>query len=230
MAGNDQVDPRIDAFQYVDQRPGHAGAAFVVIADLGVESLVDRDDNRVHILRFEFGDRTIDRLGLVAEGQAGDPARRYQRRRFLERQPDHPDRNFALAFAEGADAVGGKQRRAVGHDHIGGEEREIGACILLDRARFAHGVLLAAAFVDALELAPTAVEFVIAHRVEIEPEPVHRADRRLVEEDRGHQRTAADQIARRDHQRMFVLGARLGHRTGEIGGPGGEHAALGPVL
>ena len=170
MARNNQVDTRIDPGEDIEQRTRNAAAAFVVEADLGVESLMDRDHRGIDAFGLECFDRAIDRVGFVAETQARHPAGRHQRWSVLQRQPDDPDRQFACGRIEAFDRVGREQRAAIGHHHIGGQECEVRAAeIGFDRTGFAQAVLLAAAFLDAFKLAPATVEFMVANGVEIEP-------------------------------------------------------------
>ena len=70
------------------------------------------------------------------------------------------------------------------------------------------GVPGAAAILHAQQLGPAAIEFVIADRVEIEPDQVHRQDGRLVEEAGRDERRGADQVAGRDGETVGMAGAQ----------------------
>ena len=226
MAREDQIHARIDLLENVDQRPGDPAAAFVVEADIGVQALMDRDHDRIRALFFQQRHGAVDRRRLVAEGQPVDPAGRHQRGGFLQRQADHADLYLARGGLERLDSIGGEQRAAILHRDVRGEEGEVRAGkIGLDRARIAQGQLLAAAILHALEFAPALVEFVVADRVEIQPDAVHRADRRLVEEQRGDQRARPDQVAGCDHHRVFVLRAHRIDRSGQPGRAAGLRLA-----
>ena len=67
-----------------------------------------------------------------------------------------------------------KDRRAVACDDVGGEVAEARPGERLDRTRVAAGKLRAAARLHPLQLVAASVEFVIADRIEFEPEQVHR--------------------------------------------------------
>jgi hypothetical protein len=60
---------------------------------------------------------------------------------------------------------------------------------------------VAAAVAHALELVDALVELVVAHGVHVEAEDVHRLDRRLVLEERRHERARADEVAAGDRER-----------------------------
>ena len=67
---------------------------------------------------------------------------------------------------------------------------------------------MAAAVLHAQQLIHALVELVVADAVVVELHEVERLDRRLVVEERRQQRRRADQVARRDEERVRVLGAR----------------------
>ena len=86
----------------------------------------------------------------------------------------------------------------------------------LDLAGLARGVLNAPARLLAQQLVGPRIELVIAHRVEIEADAVHRLDRRFVEIERRDQRRSADHVTRRDGQMVRILGADRVDRAGQI--------------
>ena len=85
-----------------------------------------------------------------------------------------PTLHRGAALAEAADRIGGEQGRAVRGRHVGGEEAGIARRERLDRAGLARRVLRAAALLHAQQLGPAAVELVVADRVEVDPDQVHR--------------------------------------------------------
>jgi hypothetical protein len=82
---------------------------------------------------------------------------------------------------------------------------------------------VATAVLHAQQLVLTFVEFVVAHRVEVEPEQVHRLDRRLVVEERGIERAAADQVASRHHHAVRRLVAQAAHESRHVIDPARRH-------
>src|SRR3954470_4328049 len=74
-----------------------------------------------------------------------------------------------------------KDGRSVGLNDIGRKIAEMRAAERLDRARGPRLELRATARRHSLQLVGAAVEFVIADRVELEPQQVHRVDGRLIE-------------------------------------------------
>ena len=141
------------------------------------------------------------------------PAGRHQGRRVAQGQADNADRHRAIALAEAADGVSGKERAAVLGADIGGEVAEAGAGeIRVEPAGPASGVLRAAAILHAQQLGAAAIEFVVADRGEIEADQVHRQDGRLVEKLGGDERRGADQVAGRDHDAVRLVRAQLPRR------------------
>ena len=117
-------------------------------------------------------------------------------------------------------------------DHVGGEELEVRAARRRRRRRRQPPVGMAAAVLHPPQLDDALVELVVAHGVEIEAHPVHRLDRRLVVEQRGHERAGADEVARRDGERVArALPAQRADRRGEVlsaaGGDGRGAGLLG---
>ena len=108
--------------------------------------------------------------------------------------------------AQLADRVGREERpsRASTH-HVGGQEAEARAAER--RAVLAAVARVAAAALEPQQLGGAFVELVVADRVEVEPDLVHRLDRRLVVEERRQQRAGADEVAGRDHERVRVAAA-----------------------
>ena len=71
------------------------------------------------------------------------------------------------------------------------------------------------------------VELVVPHGVEVEPDLVHRLDRRLVVEERRQERRGPDQVAGRDHQRVRGSSGRLAAEVrGQVLGAAGGNARL----
>jgi len=70
---------------------------------------MDQHDDGLDAARLQFGDQRIDRLGLVAEFEAGRAVGEMMFRRAFQRKPDEGDRD---AF-ERPDLIGGKHRLAV---------------------------------------------------------------------------------------------------------------------
>ena len=95
------------------------------------------------------------------------------------------------------------------------KEAEAGALELFDLAGFARSMLGAAAVLLAQKFVDAGIEFVVARRIEFEPDHVHRGDRRLVEKQRRGDWRATDQVARRNGQ---VIGVFCPHRIDHIHG------------
>src|SRR5690606_20364282 len=84
---------------------------------------------------------------------------------------------------------------------------------------------VAAAPLHAQQLGGALVELVVADGVEVEPDHVHRLDRRLVVEEGRHERAGPDQVAGRDHDRVAVGGLERGDVAGQVGDAAGVHGA-----
>ena len=210
MAGHEQVDRRGGAPDDVDDRP--ADPVAVVDAErrrLGA-ALVQQHHDRLHAAAAQLARVAVGGVGLVEEVEPGHAGGRHDVGRPLERHADEAD----LDPAEALDLVGPEERPpGVLVDHVGGQEAEVGAREAGAVEAAVGGV--AAAALHALELRGALVELVVAHRVEVEPDAVHRLDRRLVVEERRQQRRGADQVAGRDDQRVAVLALLLAQVRGQ---------------
>ena len=216
VARGDHVDARVEPVEDRQDRPAQRLATLRVRRAGGPPALVDQHHDRVRALRLERGDARVDRVGLVGESDPANPVGRDQAGGRGQRRPDQPDRNLAPPLAEAAQRGSRKQRRPVGAQCVGGEERELRTAERLDLAGLARGVLDAPARLLAQQLVGPRIELVIAHRVEIEADAVHRLDRRFVEIERRDQRRSADHVARRDGQMVRILGADRVDRAGQI--------------
>ena len=68
MAGDDHVHGRVEPVEDRQKLALDRAAALVVIAELGIDALVDDDDDRVGALGLQLRDQRVHRLRLVAEG------------------------------------------------------------------------------------------------------------------------------------------------------------------
>ena len=112
--------------------------------------------------------------------------------------------------------------------HVGGQEAELRPLELAEHAaprRVELRLGVAAALLHALELGRALVELVVADRVEVEADLVHRLDRGLVVEQRRHERRCADQVAGGDDEAVAVPRLELPDVLGEVGGAAGRHRA-----
>jgi hypothetical protein len=114
--------------------------------------------------------------------------------------------------------------------HVRGEKRE--ACTLegdwrSDRSALAavRGIVrMTAASLQSQQLISAFIEFVIAHRVELEAEPIHRLDRCFVVKQRGDQRAGTDQIARGDDDVVWIPALQLSYVARQHIGPASRYA------
>src|SRR3954466_1007247 len=141
-------------------------------------------------------------LRLVAELEPLDAGRRHDGRRALEREADEAD----VDAAEPPDREGREDRPARRRaDDVGGEEAEVraGEAVLAPVAVAVDAAVgMTAAPLHPPQLAEAVVELVVADRAQGQPDPVPRLDRRLVVEQRRDERAGADEVARRDAQRV----------------------------
>ena len=147
----------------------------------------------------QFADETVDRVGLVQEREPFDAARRHDARRALERHADVGHLGPLVRL----DGVGREDRLAGLVDDVRREELEVGAGEAV--AVEAAVRRMAAALLHAEQFGCTLIELVVADRVEVEADEVHRLDRRFVVEQRRQQRTGTDQVTCRHHRRVALL-------------------------
>ena len=228
VAGDHQVDCRIEALDDIDDVAGKARAVVVAGDRRGrralAAALMDRDDDDFSALVADLADQRVGGIGFILECQAFDAARCDDGRRAFENEADESD----ARAVDDLDLVGGEERLLAGDvDHIGREELELRA---LEGVRCADHIALAgmvvvgrmaAAVLHAVQLGLAFVELVVADRIVIEAvagaEAVHRLDRAFVVEEGGNQRAGADQVAGgNDHGAVRVLGAHRVDVAGEV--------------
>jgi hypothetical protein len=131
----------------------------------------------------ELRNQCIDRVGFVVELQAGHAGRRHDGRRAFER---HADEGHLVA-EEVLHAVGGEHGGAGGGVmHVGGQETELRAGELAALQVFVHAQTrirvgrVVAAVLHAQQFVLAFVELMVADRIEVDADAVHRLDRRLV--------------------------------------------------
>ena len=179
VAADHDIDCAVEAAHDVDDRPSELGA--VVGAAAIDAALMYQHDDGFGARAFEFGDQAIHRVRFVEKFQSGHDCGREDGGRFFQSDADEGD----LDAAEFAYGIRRKQCGAgVAHFHVGRQKSELRAA--KGQARFASAAR-AAAGLQAQQLGAAAIEFVIAHAVQIELEAVHRFDRRLVVEIAGGQ-------------------------------------------
>ncbi len=186
---------------------------------------MDQQDDRVGALALELRDQRIGARRLLREAQALHSGRGDEVARVLQRHSDEAKSDRAEALGPGR----GENRGAVRLQNIGGQVAERRAAKRPDRTGRAARELRASAILHPLELVGPAVEFVIADRIELQPEQIHRGDGRLVEVIGGDQRRGADGIARRNGDRIRMAGAQLRQRARQVRNSAGLDLAFAAV-
>ena len=223
MARDHHVNAGIELIENWTDFTSEPRAAVRVAGFVLLPALMKQHHDGVRALGFEHGNQRIDRRGFTRKAQPLDPARRHQIAGALQGQPDQPDPHALAAAAESADRIARKQCLPAFGQCAGGEELELCAGELLNLARFARRQLRAAAALHPQQLIAAAIKFVIAHRIEIQPDAVEDADGRLVQIDRRGELRGADQITRRYGQVMRILRAQAVNRAGQKGRTASRH-------
>ena len=195
--GNRRVQPGNDRLDLAEQTL----ATIATIERRQLAPLVDQQHDRVRSIRLERRHQGIGGRGFVGEDQSPDCRWRHQIAGRLERHADEADPDRPRGRGEAFDPARREHGRPVGLDDIGGEIAEAAARKRLDRARHPPRMLGAAAVLHPFQLKHAFVEFMIADRVKLEPDPAHRLDCRLVEKQRRGQRGRADRVAGRNRHR-----------------------------
>ena len=231
VARDHHIDARIERIEDRADFPGEARTAVGVVGIILLTALMDQHHDRVCTLGLEQRNQRVDRRGFTRKAQPLYPVRRDQIGGALQGQPDDAHPHGAAAAAEGPDRVGREQRLAALGDRAGGEELEPRSAEFLDLAGLARRQLRAAAALHPQQFITPTVEFVIANRVEIEPDAVGDPDRRFIEIDRRGQLRGADQIARRYRQVVAIFDPQAIDRAGQIGRAAGRnpHDAAKPI-
>ena len=198
VAGDDEVDLRVQPIDDVDDRAADPGAA-VDVESRRKATFVDQHHDRLNVAVLEVADQRVRGVRLVEEVEPGDAGGADDVRRPFE---GHADERH-LRTVEVLDRVRREQRRARRlADDVGGEELEVRTTEAV--AIEATVDWMAAAVLHPQELGGPLVELVVADGVEIESDRVHRLDRRLVVEQARQQGAGADQVTGRHDDRVAV--------------------------
>ena len=197
VARNHHVDAGIEALQNRHDVAAQAGAAGFQNACGGAAAFVQRQHDDVGTVGAQLLGLGVGGIGLVGKAQAGHTRRCHHARRAGQRHADKANGDAHAALGKALSAGGRQQRFSILALHVGRQKAKARAGKrLADLAGYARGELLAAAMLQAQQLAPAPVKFVVADGVEVDGDVVHYLDRRLVQKQRRHHRRRADQIAR----------------------------------
>ena len=230
MAGDDHIHRGVQPLQNrhdvaVDARtllPQHLG--------IGVAPFVDGDHDHIRALGAQLGHQGIGRGGLVFKTQAFHARRAHHGGRGLERHADEAHRHGGIALRETFDARSGQQRLAIFTHGVGGQKAELGPFKgLADLAGLAHREFLATALLQAQQLLPAPVKFVVAYCREVDLHVVHGFDGGLVQEQGRHQGRCTHHVPSGDHGMVRMPGLELRDGAGQVGGATGGHT-LHPLL
>ncbi len=147
----------------------------------------------------------------------------------FERLADEANGDRARRRLEGLDRGRRENGPAVGIDDVRREIAEARAGEWLEGARGAPRELGAAARLHPLQFVSAAVELMVADRANLEPEQIHRVDRRFVEIIGGDQRRGADRISRRDGDGAGMPHPKPGQCRREMRRSAGRDSVLGAV-
>jgi len=224
VAAHHDIDGTVEFPDDIDDRSRDA-RALIIFADRQA-ALMDQHHNCLDAASSQFRNQRVDRLGLVAELEAGCGGRRNDVSGALERQADEGDGD---AF-EMADLVGRKQRRA-GRFLEGRGGEVVKPCSGEGMRAQAFVDRMAAAILHPQQFVLALVEFVIADGCDLKPHHRERLDRRLVVEHRRQQRAGADQVAGRNKHRVGVALAELFHQACHgLRAAGRDRNLLAPVV
>ena len=203
MARNDRIDRRIELGEDRHDVAIKVGAALVVVAtSWSARPGGSATRSRRHLLAFSAGIAALAVAASSAKVRPATPAGVTSVSVSFSVMPMKP----ICTGPKSLIAVPGNSVDPSSRSDIGGEEFEVRPVERLDRAGRLGGMLGAAAALHPQQFGAALVELVIADRVKLDPDLLHRLDRRLVEEQRGDQRRGADHVAGRDGYAVTLAG------------------------